>query len=185
MTADDARRIVLIRHAQAERETVVDHERRLDERGRTEAALAGRWLAASGVLPGLARVSSARRTGETWELVRAALPEPPETVHERRIYDISVDIHRREAGVDELIAILRETPEGSGDLVVVGHHPSLHDLVAVLAARGRDATEDGLSRQVARTGFPTAAVAVLAVDGPWRSLGPGRARLTGFWAPAG
>ncbi|WP_380278536.1 SixA phosphatase family protein [Kitasatospora purpeofusca] len=183
MTADAVRRLVLVRHAQAERETAVDHERRLDERGRTEASSAGRWLAATGIAPALARVSSARRTGETWERVRAALPRAPETVHERRIYDVSVDIHRREAGIEELIAILRQTPEEVGDLVVVGHNPSLHDLVDVLAVRGRDAAEDELSQRVARSGFPTAAVAVLTVDGPWQSLGPSLARLTDFWAP--
>ncbi|MFJ9446322.1 SixA phosphatase family protein [Kitasatospora sp. NPDC101235] len=64
------RRLVLIRHAQAERETAVDKERRLDEQGREEASRAGRWLAGSGITPDLARVSGARRTRETWEAPR-------------------------------------------------------------------------------------------------------------------
>jgi phosphohistidine phosphatase len=34
-----------------------------------------------------------------------------------------------------------------------------------------------------RAKFPTAAIAVLELTGPWDRLGPGTARLTGFVTP--
>ncbi|MET8703296.1 SixA phosphatase family protein [Kitasatospora sp. NPDC058032] len=179
MTTGTGRRVVLIRHAQAERETPVDKERRLDERGRAEASGAGRWLADSGIAPDLARVSGARRTGETWERVAAALPQVPETIHEERLYDLSVEIHRGEGGIAELVAMVRDTSDGVRDLVVVGHNPSLHELVALLAG----AADGDLAQRAAESGFPTASVAVLEFDGSWQALGPGVARLTAFWTP--
>ncbi|MEU3563684.1 histidine phosphatase family protein [Kitasatospora sp. NPDC006786] len=180
MIVGTGRRLVLIRHAQAERETAVDRERRLDERGREEASRAGRWLAGSGITPDLARVSGARRTRETWEHVGAALPRLPETVHEPGLYDLSVSIHRREAGIGELVAMVRENSDHVGDLVVVGHNPSLPELVRLLAG----AADGDLSRWVEESGFPTASVAVLEFDGSWQGIGPGAARITAFWTPS-
>ncbi|MGW3233760.1 SixA phosphatase family protein [Kitasatospora sp. NPDC001095] len=180
MITGTGRRIVLIRHAQAERETTVDEERRLDGRGQEEASRAGRWLAGSGITPDLARVSGARRTTETWERVGAMLARLPETVHERGLYDLSVDIHRREAGIAGLVAMVRETSDDVGNLVLVGHNPSLPELVGFLTGKA----DDGLSERVEESGFPTASVAVLDFDGSWQGLGPGVARITAFWTPS-
>jgi phosphohistidine phosphatase len=174
------RRVVLIRHAQAERETTVDKERRLDERGREEASRAGLWLAGCGITPDLARVSGARRTRETWEHVGAALPRVPETIHEEGLYDLSVDIHRREAGIGEFVAMVRGTSDDVGALAVVGHNPSLPELVGLLAGQA----DSDLSRRVEESGFPTASVAVLEFDGSWQRVGPGAARITAFWTPS-
>ncbi|MFD8478414.1 SixA phosphatase family protein [Kitasatospora sp. NPDC059673] len=168
-----------MRHGQAERDTAVDQERRLDGPGRAEALAAGRWLAGFGVVPELARVSGARRTRETWDCVGAALARLPEVVHEQGLYDLSVEIHRRAAPLGELVTLLRETPEEVGELLVVGHNPSLPELVAFLLG-----TAGGeLSRRVADSGFPTASVAVLEFDGSWQDLGPGATRITAFWTP--
>jgi phosphohistidine phosphatase len=38
---------------------------------------------------------------------------------------------------------------------------------------------------LAETKFPTSGVALLAVEGPWRELSAGSARLTGFAVPRG
>ncbi|MFF0297372.1 SixA phosphatase family protein [Kitasatospora sp. NPDC004614] len=179
MSAGTGRRLVLVRHAQAERETAVDQERRLDGPGRAEAFAAGRWLAGRGVAPDLARVSGARRTRETWECVAAALSRLPETVHEQGLYDLSVEIHRRANGIGELVTLLRETSDDVDELVVVGHNPSLPELIGLLVGPAGGA----LSQRVADSGFPTASVAVLEFDGSWQDLGPGAARITGFWAP--
>ncbi|MFI9789052.1 SixA phosphatase family protein [Kitasatospora sp. NPDC051984] len=184
MSAGTGRRLVLVRHAQAERETAVDQERRLDGPGRAEAFAAGRWLAGFGVAPDLARVSAARRTRETWECVGAALSRLPETVHEQGLYDLSVEIHRRANGIDELVTLLRGTSDEVGELVVVGHSPSLPELVGLLVGTVLAGTAGGaLAQRVADSGFPTASVAVLEFDGSWQDLGPGAARITGFWAP--
>ncbi|PJN28115.1 histidine phosphatase family protein [Kitasatospora sp. CB02891] len=180
MIVGAGRRLVLIRHAQAERETAVDKERRLDARGREEASRAGRWLAGSGVTPDLVRVSGARRTTETWERVGTALPRLPVAVHEPGLYDLSVEIHRGEAGIGELVAMVRGSSDDVGDLVVVGHNPSLPGLVRLLVGTaGGD-----LSRLVEESGFPTASIAVLEFDGSWQGIGPGTARITAFWTPS-
>ncbi|MFI6744482.1 SixA phosphatase family protein [Nonomuraea sp. NPDC050451] len=57
MTTDTPRRIVLVRHAKAEWNDGDDHERPLADRGRKDAPAAGRWLAGSGVTPGLPLVT--------------------------------------------------------------------------------------------------------------------------------
>ena len=53
------RRLVVMRHAKAEAVAASDHARRLVERGRQDAAEAGRWARAEGVLPDHAFVSTA------------------------------------------------------------------------------------------------------------------------------
>ena len=58
-----------MRHAKAEPFAETDHERVLTERGRRDAVEAGLHLAATGVVPDYAVVSSAARTVATWEAV--------------------------------------------------------------------------------------------------------------------
>lgn len=96
------------------------------------------------------------------------------------LYDLSVDIHRREAGITGLVAMVRETSDDVGNLVLVGHNPSLPELIGFLTGEA----DDGLCRRVEESGFPTASVAVLDFDGSWQGLGPGLARITAFWTPS-
>ena len=67
------RTLVLMRHAKAESSPSGpiggDIGRRLTERGRDDAAAAGRWLAEIGCVPDHALVSAAERTQETWAAV--------------------------------------------------------------------------------------------------------------------
>ncbi|HEX7715711.1 MAG TPA: histidine phosphatase family protein, partial [Marmoricola sp.] len=62
----EGRRLVVMRHAKAEAVAASDQARRLVERGRRDAAEAGRWAHAAGVLPDHAFVSTAARAHETW-----------------------------------------------------------------------------------------------------------------------
>ncbi len=101
MSVVEPRRIVLFRHAKADWPPVSDHERPLAERGRLDAAAAGRKLADTGVAFDLALCSTAVRTRETWKLAVHEFPKRPKTVYEERIY---------EASPGELIALLNETP---------------------------------------------------------------------------
>ncbi|MEV7782680.1 histidine phosphatase family protein [Kitasatospora sp. NPDC088351] len=177
MTTDATRRIIVVRHARAERETQVDHERHLDDQGRTDAPLAGRWLAGSGLTPGLARVSDAVRTRETWELMAQEFPEKPAAGYEEALYTPGHD----EGGLGGLIALVNGTSDEVNDLLVVGHNPEMHALADTLAGEA----EGDLRARMERSEFPTAAVAVLAFSGSWKSLGPGSARLVGYWTPQG
>ncbi|MEU5771095.1 histidine phosphatase family protein [Streptomyces asoensis] len=171
MSVAEPRRIVLFRHAKADWPQVTDHERPLAERGRKDAAVAGRRLVDIGVPIDLALCSTAVRTRETWKIAVHEFPQRPKTVYEERIY---------EASPGELIALLNETPDDVRDAVLIGHNPGIQGLADILSGQAEgDAGERMRSR-----GFPAAAFAVLSFDGSWKSLEPGVATLLDYWAPA-
>ncbi|MFH8370694.1 SixA phosphatase family protein [Streptomyces sp. NPDC018031] len=170
MSVDVTRRIVLLRHAKAEWSADSDHERPLADRGRTDAPVAGRWLAGAGITPDLTVCSTAVRTRETWKLAVSELPQRPRTVYDERVY---------EASLGELIAVLNETSDEVRDLLLVGHNPGVHALADALAG---EADGDLLPR-MNRSGFPTAAMAVVTFNGSWKSVEHGVGRLVAFWAP--
>ncbi|MEO3977012.1 histidine phosphatase family protein [Streptomyces sp. CAU 1734] len=164
------RRIVLLRHAKAEWSDSSDHDRPLADRGRMDAPVAGRRLAESGIAFDLALCSTAARTRETWKLAVHELPQRPRTVYEDRVY---------EASLGELIALLNETPDDVGDLLVIGHNPGMHALADALSGEA----EGDLLPRMNRSGFPTSAFATVEFTGSWKSLEHGVGRLTGFWTP--
>ncbi|MDH6698511.1 histidine phosphatase family protein [Streptomyces sp. MAA16] len=171
MSVAEPRRIVLFRHAKADWPQVTDHERPLAERGRLDAAEAGRRLADTGVPLDLALCSTSTRTRETWKLAVHEFPQRPKTSYEERIYD---------ASPGELIALLNETPDDTGNAVLIGHNPGVQSLAEILVG----AVEGDAGQRLARRGFPTAAFAVLTFEGSWKSLEPGTATLVDFWAPS-
>ncbi|MFF4321737.1 SixA phosphatase family protein [Streptomyces sp. NPDC001568] len=170
MSADTPRRIALLRHAKADWPQVADHERPLAERGRKDSPAVGLKLAESGISFDLALCSTAARTRETWKLAVQELPHRPRTSYEERLYD---------ASLGELIALLNETSDEVRDLLVIGHNPGMHALADALCAR---AEGDALARMT-RTGFPTAALAVVSFTGSWKSLEHGVGTLLDFWTP--
>ncbi|MEU6978089.1 histidine phosphatase family protein [Streptomyces sp. NPDC046371] len=170
MSVDTPRRIVLLRHAKADWPQTSDHERPLAERGRQDAPVAGRRLAESGIPLDLALCSTATRTRETWKLAVPELPERPKTVYEERLY---------EASLGELIAVVNETPDTVNGLLLIGHNPGMHALADALAGQ---AEGDTLARMT-RSGFPTAAFAVVTFTGSWKSVEHGVGTLADFWTP--
>ena len=164
------RRLVLLRHAKSDWPDVADHDRPLAKRGRRDAPSVGRWLGQSGYAPDAVVCSTALRARETWELASAGLREAapgaaPEVRYEDRVYD---------ATVLGLLMLVREFDDAWRTAVIVGHNPGLAELTVGLA--GRDSAP-GLA-------FPTAAVAVLGLPGPWAEAAPGEARLLAFTVPA-
>ena len=171
MSTETTRRIVLLRHAKSDHPVGMgDHERPLAERGRNDAPAAGRRLTESGIVPDLCLCSTATRTRETWKLAARELPKHPTTVYEDRIYDAS---HRA------LVALVQETSDEVGTLVVVGHNPGMHYLAVGLA--GAPAEGDGPA--LPRDEFPTSAIAVLSFTGPWAEVEDGIGKLELFWTP--
>ncbi|MEU6913801.1 SixA phosphatase family protein [Streptomyces olindensis] len=171
MSVAEPRRIVLFRHAKADWPQVTDHERPLADRGRMDAAEAGRRLADTGIAFDLALCSTAVRTRETWKLAVQEFPQRPKTVYEERIY---------EASPGELIAVLNETPDDAQNILVIGHNPGIQGLADILAG----SAEGDARERMGRRGFPAAAFAVLSYTGAWKSLEPGVATLQDYWAPA-
>ncbi|MFJ8940853.1 SixA phosphatase family protein [Streptomyces sp. NPDC102365] len=170
MSVAEPRRIVLFRHAKADWPEVPDHERPLAERGRKDAAVAGRKLADTGIPFDLALCSTATRTRETWKLAVQELPHRPKTVYEERLY---------EASPGELIAVLNETPDDAQNALLIGHNPGVQGLTDILAGRSAADAREGGNRE-----FHPAAFAVLSFTGSWKSLEPGAATLLDHWDPS-
>lgn len=171
MSVAEPRRIALFRHAKADWPQMTDHERPLADRGRTEAAEAGRRLADTGIPFDLALCSTATRTRETWKLAVQEFPHRPKTVYEERIY---------EASPGELIALLNESPDDAQNVLLIGHNPGIQGLADILAGSAEDAARERMSSR----GFPAAAFAVLSFSGSWKTLEPGVATLLDYWAPS-
>ncbi|MFE2880677.1 SixA phosphatase family protein [Streptomyces roseus] len=170
MSADTPRRIVLLRHAKADWPQVADHDRPLAERGRKEAPAAGLKLAETGIAFDLALCSTAVRTRETWKLAVHEMPHRPRTSYEERLYD---------ASLGELIALLNETSDEVENLLVIGHNPGMHALADALSG----SAEGDAPARMSRTGFPTAAFAVVSFTGSWKTLEHGVGTLLDFWTP--
>ncbi|MBT2395984.1 histidine phosphatase family protein [Streptomyces sp. ISL-100] len=171
MTSGNPRRLVVLRHAKSAWPDLPDSERPLAPRGRRDAPAAGRWLREAGCVPDLVVCSSARRTRQTWDLVAAEFGTTTPAIHDARLYG---------ASAEELLGVVREIPAQVRTLMVIGHNPGVQELVLLLAGEA-----EGYALDQARTKFPTSAIAVLGVPGPWSSLEPGAARLTDMVVPRG
>ena len=161
------RRLMLLRHAKSDWPDVPDRDRPLAKRGRRDAPVIGRWLRDRGYLPDTVICSAARRTRQTWELVARELGGSPSVSFEPRAYA---------ASAMTLLYLVTELPADCQTALLVGHNPGVSELATSLAL-----PPDGDDAPIR---FPTAAVAVLDVPGPWADLAPGRARLLDFTTPA-
>jgi phosphohistidine phosphatase len=138
------RQLVLLRHAKAavDSDTGQDFDRPLTARGREDAPVVGKALAAAGAAPQLMLASSAKRTRETWELASAAFPGV-----EARFLDELYD-----ATAETLLHLVEHSKVER--LMVIGHNPGLQELAIRLARRNTP-----LDAAV-RAKFPTAAAAL-------------------------
>ncbi|VXB51782.1 SixA phosphatase family protein [Nocardioides sp. AX2bis] len=175
-----ARRLVVLRHAQAEPSAATDAERPLSARGRTDAAAAGTWLAGLGIHvgppTGSALVSAALRTRQTYDALAggAGWEGGAEAArHDEGLYS---------AGPEAALDLVRETADEVSTLLVVGHNPTMAYLAHLLDDGEGD---PGAGSEMVARGYPTCAAAVFAVDVPWADLAPGRARLEAFHVARG
>jgi phosphohistidine phosphatase len=165
------RRLMLLRHAKAERAEpgAPDRERGLTPRGREDALKLGAYMAKHALLPDRALVSPAARTQETWKLLAAAFPAVPVTP-DPRLY---------EASAQTIVGLVKETAADIHALIVVGHNPALHEAARLLIASGDVDLRERLHEEM-----PTAALAV--IDFPlddWRKLHPHSGRLDRLVVP--
>src|SRR6478735_1947352 len=151
------RRLLLLRHAKAERLQPggQDQDRVLAQRGRADAKTLGAYLARHAFIPDRAVVSAAARTRETWTLLAAAMGQAPPVSFEERLYD---------ASPDTILQAIKKTGPDTGTLLVIAGD---------IEARER------LGRA-----FPTSALAVIsfAVEG-WNGVHPRGGRLQHFLTP--
>ena len=167
------RHLLLMRHAKSswDEPALADHDRPLAPRGLRDAPRMGRWLAREGFLPDRILCSTARRARQTCEAVRAELPEPPEAVVLPQLYEFG--------RIRPLLNAIASHGGDSRTLLVIGHNEALHELARHLAATGPADDMSELHRK-----FPTAAVAVLELDGEdWSSALTQRGRLVRMMRP--
>ncbi len=175
MVGNNAKKLILLRHAKSAWPAVPDHERPLAGRGRRDAPAMGRWLRDAGHAPDHVVCSTARRARETWELVRDGLQATPSVTFDDRVY---------QASPAELLGLVRSAAAATRTLLIVGHDPAIPELAVTLAdaAANSDAERSAaVNRMTAK--FPTAAVAILQGTGSWGRLRPGSMRLTWFVTP--
>ena len=169
------RAVWALRHAKAASEAVDDHSRPLTGRGRRQATELARHLSASpprgAPLPTVVVCSSARRARQTADLVLPSLGPGAALFVEGALYH---------ADADDVLDRLRELSDDDTSVMIVGHNPTLHDLTLLLTSAGDVAGRASLER-----GFPTAALAVVALPAPsWAALSAGTGTLLDLWTPA-
>ena len=170
------RRLMLLRHAKTESDAPSgrDQDRRLDNRGRQDAADIGGWIGQHPPFPDSVLVSHAIRAHQTWEIAWEAMkdlvPEP------------QVELVPELYGADpaQLLQIIRAASETDPRrLMLVGHNPGMHELALVLAGSG-----DAAGRKALADNLPTSGLAIFdfAID-DWTDVAFRRGRLELFVSP--
>ncbi|HZX03572.1 SixA phosphatase family protein [Kribbella sp.] len=167
------RTLVLLRHAKAvppeTRTDLPDLERPLADRGRADAAAAGRHLVAQGIEPDLVLCSPSKRTRETWKLVADAGVTAQDVWYDKRVYN---------ADTDTLLDVIHEAPAEARTVVVVGHAPGIPWLADELALDGTSPERIELTQK-----YPTTGLAILHLTTHWADLAANEADLVEYVVP--
>lgn len=151
--------LLVLRHGAAQSVAGRDHERALTARGRSDAAVAGRALAAVDP-PDRALVSSARRAHDTFAAAseHGGWQAPVEVLDE--LYG---------GGAHDVISAIAAHGGPSRTLLVVGHEPWCSSLVELLTG--------------ARVRMETGSLASVAAGPSWDALDPQWCSLQWFASP--
>jgi phosphohistidine phosphatase len=166
--------LLILRHAKSSWDDagIPDRERPLNPRGRRSAATMRQAMRNLGLAPDMVLVSTARRTLETLDAFEpwdeSPLIEPMDGLYL--------------ANVQQLMMALHGVPETVRSVLLIGHNPGLHDLALTLIGPHAVAGNDPDTRHLV-AGFPTAAMAELAIAGSWGDLQEGGGRLVRFLTP--
>jgi phosphohistidine phosphatase len=165
------RRLLLLRHAKTERAGPGerDRDRKLAERGRTDAPVIGHYIVRHRLFPDLVLISPAARTQETCSLVAASFAKPPRLVTDDRIYN---------AGSETLVELIQESVAAQ-TLLVVGHNPGLHDLALQLVGSGDVGMRAALNEKLPTSGL----VVIDFTFDDWSRLHDHGGRLERFVTP--
>jgi phosphohistidine phosphatase len=145
--------LLVIRHANAEYRSQgqSDTARPLSRRGEREARAAGEALLAGGPLPALIISSPALRTAATARIVASIVGLPENAI---RLQDAVYN-----STFPALLHVVAAFPDTADCIALVGHHPSVTDLVGGLAEPGSPAIGD----------MYTGCVVHIALDAPsWK-----------------
>jgi phosphohistidine phosphatase len=159
------KQLFLLRHAKSSWDDadLADRDRPLAPRGRRATKLMAQHLRDEKISPALVLCSSARRTRETLEGVEPA-------------GDVRIEDELYGASGTELLERLRQVPDTTESVMLIGHNPAIQELTLGLAGGGE-------RRADVERKFPTGALATLTVPGEWQELAPGSAELVAFVTP--
>jgi phosphohistidine phosphatase len=165
-------RLFLMRHAKAHwPHDVDDHERPLAPRGREAAAFIASYMVREEYAPELVLISSAKRTQETFSLIRNAMPSC-KFITKRDLYG---------ASLEDLCDIIYETESSVKSLMIIGHNPGLAELSEALVdeAKSNPAAMKHLS-----VDFPAASFVVFDFKlDQWSDVRLGQGNLRQFITP--
>ena len=149
------RYLTIVRHAKAEKAAPgqSDFDRTLSDRGRRQCEQLRTWASDANELglygPTTALVSSSARTRETFRLAFNDTPFVDERVFSELIYN-----GRRDVSGEDLLIDLAAIDPVTTSLLIVGHNPTVLELVWILVKKLPVSLRDG---------FPTAGAYVLAI----------------------
>jgi phosphohistidine phosphatase len=170
------RRLMLLRHAKTENDapTGRDQDRRLDNRGRHDAAEIGGWIGRHPPFPDLVLVSHAVRAHQTWEIAWEAMKE---SAPEPQV-ELVPDLYG--ADVSQLLETIRDASLADPQrLIIVGHNPGMHELALALAGSGNPA-----GRRALTDNLPTSGLAIFDFEiDDWADVAFRRGHLVLFVSP--
>ena len=120
--------LLLLRHAKSSKDdpALRDFDRPLNDRGKDDAKLIGRFMRERSISPELLISSPAKRAQRTAELVMKAAGLTINVAFDERIYE--ADVHR-------LLVLVSQIEPAMNDVLLVGHNPGFEDLVEALTGR--------------------------------------------------
>jgi phosphohistidine phosphatase len=171
------RRLMLLRHAKTENDAPSgrDQDRRLDERGRRDAAELGGFIATHPPFPDSVMVSTAVRAHQTWEAAWAAMQE---TVPAPKV-DLLPELYGAEPG--QILQVIHSAvATDPSRLLLIGHNPGLHELALALS----DGSGDVAGHRALADNLPTSGLVIFdfATD-DWADVAFRRGRLVSFTSP--
>ena len=160
--------LIVLRHAKSSWQTTEpDLRRPLSDRGERDAVAAGKVL--SGFEIDVVLASTATRVQQTWEAAQTGGAACADVRTSEMIYH---------AWANELLTELHDLDETKHTALLIGHQPTLSDLIVSLCKASP------LTERVAAK-VPTAGLAVLTYRGAWKTLAEGKASLKQFEIPRG
>lgn len=161
------RRLIVLRHAEAEPYCADDFGRKLVPLGHKQAAESGDWLRRQDYKIDVVFCSGAARTRDTFQYAFPAGVEDATVIFDDTIYNVG---HAR-GEMQELYAAFRQIPEAAQTVLMIGHNPTAPQVVLDI----------DIGAQL--TGFGKAACAVLDINGGWADLPNCGGRLTALFTP--
>ena len=163
-----SKRLILTRHAKSSWDdpTMADHDRTLNERGKTASADLGEWLASRGYVPDEVLCSDALRTRKTWSGIAPALPGTPILTLKPALYH---------AGPDVMLAVLKHATTDT--VMMIGHNPGIAEFAERIVAQAP------MNPEFRR--YPTGATLVASFEiDSWKDIAWGQGAVRDFIVPS-